>query len=68
MTRRVYVYRYPEENGRVLRLAYFRHQAGKPCVHEVEACPPSDPAGRGLVEKRAAIREHREKCGDRVTS
>ncbi len=62
MKRIVYVYRHTYGAGtdRAYSLAYLTEQTSGACVHEVEG------ETRGKLQA-AAIREHREKCGDRIT-
>lgn len=67
VSRRVYVYRHDYEHEQcgsrhAYSLAYFTEQTRGACVHEIEA----DGLTRSKIQN-AAIREHREKCGNRVT-
>lgn len=65
MKRRVYVYRHEYEqcgSSGAYSLAYYTEQTRGSCVHEIEA----DGLTRAEVHA-AALREHREKCGNRVT-
>ena len=63
--RRVYVYRHDYEQcgyRHAYSLAYFTKQTRGACIHEIEA----DGLTRSKIQN-AAIREHREKCENRVT-
>lgn len=64
MKRTVYVYHYrnDQDGGRVgyLSLAYLTHQGPHCCAHEVEG------STRAKLQA-AAIREHRERCNNRLT-
>lgn len=65
MKRKVYVYRHEGEqcgHGYAYSLAYFTPQTGGACIHEIEA----DGLTRAKVQA-AAIRDHRDQCGNRVT-
>ncbi len=61
--RRVYVFRFSHEfDGKVsaYTCCYVTNQGAGACVHDVEAVS-------GYEAKKIAAREHRDKCGNRVT-